>query len=238
MRLFVLAGGFGTRLKTVTGDMPKVLAPVCGLPFLHYQIENWVSQGVTEFVFLLHYQAEVIINYIESELVPQYEDCTFKWITEEHPLGTGGAIANAIRKMDVSNGCLVVNADTWLGSGIQELINSGPEVMAITRFSQAQRYGSVKINKNGLVQGFHEKNEKLKAGLINAGLYFLSQDIFLAQSKNDAFSMENDILPSLVARNVMKSIILETDFIDIGIPDDYRRFNDWILRNRSEQLWS
>ena len=61
MRLLVLAGGFGTRLKTSIGDVPKALAPIGGIPFLQLQLEHWLSQGVQEFNFLLHHQADQII---------------------------------------------------------------------------------------------------------------------------------------------------------------------------------
>ena len=61
MKVIILAGGFGTRLKSAVSSVPKPLAPVMGKPFLSFQMENWTSQGITEFIFLLHYEAKKII---------------------------------------------------------------------------------------------------------------------------------------------------------------------------------
>ena len=65
MQLLVLAGGFGTRLKSVVSSVPKPLAPIMGRPFLNFQMENWTSQGITDYIFLLHYEAKKIIDFIE-----------------------------------------------------------------------------------------------------------------------------------------------------------------------------
>ena len=66
MDLLILAGGFGTRLKSVVSNVPKTMAPIDNVPFLHYQIENWIFQGVKSFVFLLYYQSDIIIEYLEK----------------------------------------------------------------------------------------------------------------------------------------------------------------------------
>ncbi len=70
MNLLVLAGGFGTRLQSVVSQVPKALAPVVGVPFLHLQIEHWKSQGIRSFGFLLHHQAELIIGFLQSNEFP------------------------------------------------------------------------------------------------------------------------------------------------------------------------
>jgi D-glycero-alpha-D-manno-heptose 1-phosphate guanylyltransferase len=237
MQLLILAGGFGTRLKGVTGDTPKVLAPICNLPFLHYQIENWVNQGVTSFIFLLHYQAETIIKYLKAEVVPIYNKCEFSWVIEISPRGTGGAILNGIEHMHITDSFLVINADTWLGTGIKELIYAGPQSMAVTEFEDPARYGSIEIDSESRVIDFYEKSEVSTSKLINAGLYHFTPDVFLNTGEGQV-SLESSILPSLVKKNELLGIKLSTDFIDIGVPEDYARFDHWIDQNRKGQLWN
>ena len=74
-KLFVLAGGFGTRLRALVSDVPKPLAPVAGRPFLLHLIDNWVAQGVKEFVFLLHYESSQIRQLLTNiSDYPQFSD--------------------------------------------------------------------------------------------------------------------------------------------------------------------
>jgi len=97
--LMVLAGGFGTRLRATVSDVPKPLAPAGNRPFLHYLIENWLVQGITTLTFLLHYESDSIKAFLE-----QVKDsgglkvCEVFAITEPQPMGTGGAVAYAVRE--------------------------------------------------------------------------------------------------------------------------------------------
>ena len=78
--LLVLAGGFGTRLQPILGESPKALAQVCGQPFLSLQIEQWLKEGVTSFIFLLHHHADLIIKYLKSEENKLLKGCNVKYI--------------------------------------------------------------------------------------------------------------------------------------------------------------
>ena len=71
MKLLILAGGYGTRLRSVVSNVPKALAPVGSVPFLKLQLRKWLDQGVNHFVFLLHYQADQIVDFLKSEHVEQ-----------------------------------------------------------------------------------------------------------------------------------------------------------------------
>ena len=100
--ILVLAGGFGTRLKSVVSDVPKPLAPVCGKPFLIYLIENLASQGAKDFVLLLHYEADLIISLVSEFLEHNNAyGITITSIVEDKPLGTGGSIMNAVDTLNI-----------------------------------------------------------------------------------------------------------------------------------------
>ena len=234
--ILVLAGGFGSRLKPLVSDVPKPLAPVCGKPFLIHLLENLYSLGAREFVFLLHYKADEIKETI-AEVINRNDLDGIKIISlvEDIPLGTGGSIMNAVNILNITESFMVINADTWLGSGFKQLSLSSPNSIAAVNVKDCSRYGALVVI-NGKIEQFLEKKSSYCSGLINAGLYHLSPDIFNQVLEGTSFSLEADIFPSIVDRGMLSAIEINTDFIDIGVPDDYLRFCRWIESGKEIEL--
>jgi NDP-sugar pyrophosphorylase family protein len=234
--IMVLAGGFGTRLRSVVSDVPKPLAPVAGKPFIIHLIKHWVEQGVKEFVFLLHFEAHLIEEILMDVLKTKcFGDIEINIIIEVNPLGTGGAILNAISALDINESFLVVNAATWLGQGFDALSGASPCALAAVRVPNSQRYGSLEFDEYG-VSAFREKSNSSGQAFISSGLYHLLPKIFEKFDPGSAFSLEEDIFPDLVSKNMLGVVKLETSFIDIGIPKDYRRFCKWIENDKKGVL--
>ncbi len=225
INLLVLAGGFGKRLRSAVSGVPKPLAPVNGRPYLGYQIENWLNQGANLLTFLLHYEANSIEVFLESHQ-KQFRECEIRTLIEPQPLGTGGAIAFAVQQFGLSGSFLVANADTWLSSGVQRVFNTEMPAIATVQVENSERYGSVKIEKNKVVK-FEEKQNSSGPGLINAGLYHLHANLF-QDWNGKPFSLERELFPKLAGLGQLKSVLLETDFIDMGVPEDYFRLCRWI----------
>ena len=235
MRLLVLAGGFGTRLQSVLSGAHKAMAPVGGVPFLALQIENWVAQGVRSFIFLLHHQADQITGFLDAVKSGILKDCEVMSLVEPIPLDTGGAVAYAVRELGLEGDFLVANADTWLGAGIQDLISLPAPVIAVIRLDDPSRYGQVQLDNGHKVVAFTEKNGLGAPGWINAGLCRLRSDMF--DKWNGArFSLESKTYPELVQLGELRAVAIDTDFIDIGIPEDYKRFCRWIEAGRKGKL--
>lgn len=237
MRLLVLAGGFGTRLRTAIADVPKALAPIGEIPFLQIQIENWLAQGVNKFTFLLHHGAEQIVAFLEArqgDLLNSYE---VDWLVEPVPMDTGGAIAHAVRVLDLDGNFLMTNADTWLGSGMRELSQVAAPAMAVIHRTDVGRYGQIHFDNDSKVTAFKEKDEKSESGWINAGLCHFNSELFNSWDGRP-FSLERDLYSVLVQNHSLKAVPLQTDFIDIGIPDDYHRFCRWVETGRQVPLCS
>lgn len=234
--LIVLAGGFGTRLRSLVSDVPKPLAPVCGKPFLVYLIEHWMRQGVSEFIFLLHYEAEKI-NRLLEELsgFQNFSNLSFRTIKESTPLGTGGAILNAINHFCIEDGFLVANADTWLGSGIEKLSTSTTCAIGAVHVQNSERFGSLDI-KDGKVCVFKEKSSCVGSGYINSGLYHLLPEIFQGFEVGSAFGLEQEVFPKLVNEGQLGVIKLKSSFIDIGIPEDYLEFCKWVKSGKLDEI--
>ncbi len=231
----ILAGGFGSRLKTAVSDVPKSLAPIGDRPFLKLQIEHWIKQGVTELVFLLHHEAVKIFGFLEEQKSGLLKTCQIQIVIESKPMGTGGAIANAISELELTESFLVTNSDTWLGTGIGEVSSAISPAIAVVNVADASRYGRVEIDNDNHVQLFAEKNSNQDSGLINAGLYHLFPGLF-GKWNGEPFSLERDLLPNLVQSHKLTAVRLATEFIDIGIPKDYYRFCDWMRSGRETFL--
>lgn len=221
--LFVLAGGFGTRLRSVVAEVPKALAPVGDVPFLHLQIEHWKNQGLKSFVFLLHHQADLIADFLRNEQNGLLKDCEVQWLVEPEPMGTGGALAYAVERLNISNDFLATNADTWLGTGIKEVWQAASPAVVVVKVGDAGRYGSVQFDDNNTITAFHEKSSTIGAGWINAGLCHLNAGLF-KDWNHEPFSLERMSFTMWVARGILKAVPLQSNFIDIGVPGDYFRF--------------
>jgi D-glycero-alpha-D-manno-heptose 1-phosphate guanylyltransferase len=233
--LVVLAGGFGTRLRSVVADLPKPMAPAGPHPFLWHLLDAWAGQGVRRFVFALHHEAGVIEQHLrEQQSHGVLRGCEVRTVTEPRPLGTGGAIANAVREGDVTASFLVANADTWLGAGVRDVSVARSPAIAVVRVDNTERYGSVRRDGDA-VTSFAEKQHSAGAGWINAGLYHLEAESF--QSWNgEAFSLEADLFPRWADAGQLSAVPVEASFVDIGIPEDYFRFCRWVETGKTGAL--
>lgn len=233
MKLLILAGGFGTRLQSVVSDVPKALAPVGYSTFLDIQIEHWIAQGITDFVFLLHHQADQIVSFLQARQKDLLRDCQVAWTVEPLPLDTGGAVAYAVHALGLNGDVLISNADTWLGKGVDEIQGVNSPSLAVVHLSDISRYGEVLFEENFRVNGFREKSGRKMAGWINAGLCRLSTELF-SHWDGCALSLERNVFPDLVNRGVLHAVPLQADFMDIGVPDDYVRFCMWASNGKRE----
>jgi NDP-sugar pyrophosphorylase family protein len=233
--ILVLAGGFGTRLKSVTGSLPKPLVPVAGKPFLFHLVDNWYRQGARKFLFLLHHEAAIIeasLDQARSE--NRWPDSSLRCITEATPLGTAGAVAHAVSEKNLKAPFLVANADTWLGSGLLDVTQSEAPAIATIHVEDTGRYGRVKT-ENGVVVAFEEKQPASSSGWINAGLYKLLPSYF-EEWLGRSSSLECDLFPWLISNGNFQATQIDADFIDIGIPEDYQRFCRWVELGRKGHL--
>ena len=224
MKLLILSGGFGTRLSDSIGGLPKILAPVGDKTFFELIIRSWRKQGFSDFTFLLHYKADVIEKYIQKNKKKLFNGCSVDIITELEPLGTGGAIAHAISKINLAKSFLVANADTWIENGLVDISTALEPCIGVVKIKDAARFGRVVFDSNNLVRDFIEKDAEQGPGWINAGIYHLNSKIFEGWN-GEQCSLERNIFPSLVIQKKLLAVPLkDSTFIDIGVPTDYNEF--------------
>lgn len=223
MKLLVLAGGFGTRLKSAVPTLPKALAPVDGKPFIYYQVQYWKSKGIRRFVFLLHYQYEKILEYILSERNALFLNCQCEWVLEGTPLGTGGAILNAITVLNIKSDFLITNADTLVTGNFDDIFKSKSPTLVVSRAENIDRFGFVEFNHDKFVVSFSEKKTGAAGSWVNTGIALLNPMLFDGNLKLE-FSLERDQFPIWVNQKILKVTECDGSFIDIGVPEDYYRF--------------
>jgi D-glycero-alpha-D-manno-heptose 1-phosphate guanylyltransferase len=217
----VLAGGLGTRLKPVVGDLPKSLAPVGGKPFLSYLLNHAKKQGIKKFVFALGHKSDQIEHFVKEYLPAG----SYTFSIEEEPLGTGGGIYKACSQVSTPD-AIVLNADTFFGTsflhlGIIHELRKAECTLALKPMKEFDRYGDVEIEKQ-VVVGFSEKKYH-REGLVNGGVYALSAASFLQKSFPPVFSFEKDYLEKQYRGRQILGMVSDAYFIDIGIPEDYQR---------------
>jgi D-glycero-alpha-D-manno-heptose 1-phosphate guanylyltransferase len=221
--LIILAGGFGTRLQSILKGDPKPLADINGVPFIYFLIKNWIEKGFSDFIFSLHFEADKIIDFIEKNKSNLLINCTVRYIVEPSPLGTGGAISYILNNLYIKDDFFIVNADTWVEDGYSTLNNSECNAIGILQIENTDRYGKISIDDNNIIIKFEEKNGLKIKGFINIGVYKFSKSIF-PNWDGLPYSLEKDLFPVLVKQKKIKGLLIHTNFIDIGIPEDYYKF--------------
>lgn len=214
----ILAGGFGTRLRPLTDAIPKPMVPVAGRPFLQHQLERLAQAGVSDFVLAVGYRRQQIMDYFGDG---ESFGWSIAYAVESAPLGTGGAVANALPLLPERFLCL--NGDTYLDLDWSAFLaddwnRAGFEgCVAIRAVPDCAPFGRVEVDGRRLV-AFHEKLASAGPGAVNAGLYWFDRALFA--DRPAAFSLEHLILP--VAKLAVHEIA--GGFVDIGTFDTLAAF--------------
>jgi D-glycero-alpha-D-manno-heptose 1-phosphate guanylyltransferase len=222
----ILAGGLGTRLRSEVSDVPKPMAPIKGKPFLEYQISYWINQGVSKFILSTGYMHQVIQSYFGS----YWGGAEIKYVVDETPLGTGGSLIYATEKINQDKRFLLLNGDTYFPIELKHLIEFSAQVdsdwtLSLFQTNLADRYMEVFLDETGRIKSFG--NTKIQDnGYANGGVYLIHPRALNAIRKKiiGRASLEEDIFPFALSIN-QKLYGLKSDekFIDIGVPEDYKR---------------
>lgn len=218
----ILVGGLGTRLRNAAGPRPKCLAPVAGAPFIDHLI-RWLKRGgFTDLVLLTGHGAGQVAEYAGDGSA---WGCSVRYSRETHPLGTAGAIRNA--EALLSDPFLLVNGDTLAEVSLPGLLAchlARPEAavtIALARLEDAADYGSVVLDDDGRVTAFEEKRPG--DGLVNAGVYCMSDKVLARIPPERPMSTETELLPQLVSEEAgVYGFPFDGSFVDIGTPERLR----------------
>ena len=218
----ILAGGLGTRLKAAVPDLPKPMAPINGRPFLEYQLDYWIGQGVSRFVLSGGSRRDSIMSHFGA----RYNGAHVEYAVEETPLGTGGGLLQAAQMVPKDQRFLVLNGDTFFDVPLMQLkqihatYRSGWTI-ALFKADAPDRYGKITLAADGAINAF--SSEKAAPGdYANGGIYLLSPDALAGFEAGKPASLEQDILPTFIARGGRCfGMPHQGQFFDIGLPHDY-----------------
>lgn len=218
--VIILAGGMGTRLKSVVSDRPKVLASVAGRPFLSILLDQINRAEFNSVILCTGYMAD----QVEAEFGTKYNGLSLIYSREDIPLDTGGALRNTM-SLILSETIMVMNGDSFidvdLNLFLQWFAGKGCDAaLVLTKMNDASRYGLVDVDINGLITAFQEKNTKGCPGRINAGVYLFKKKVVETIPQGRSFSLEREFFPSLAGRELY-GYRTEGKFIDIGLPESY-----------------
>jgi D-glycero-alpha-D-manno-heptose 1-phosphate guanylyltransferase len=215
----ILVGGMGTRLRMVVDDVPKPLAPVLGRPFLFYLLDMLALRGARSVTLCCGYKADLVRKMTGTSWLGM----ALHQSVETEPLGTAGALALAASSL-TSPHVLVMNGDSWLEPEWSHFLHIDDDLqndgyLALVGVADASRFGTVGMDGEKITL-FHEKSEGQHPGLINGGVYLISQKILNALPVRN-HSLEREVFPELVAGGRLAGSVTTSPFLDIGVPDAY-----------------
>jgi D-glycero-alpha-D-manno-heptose 1-phosphate guanylyltransferase len=233
----ILAGGLGTRLRELVPDRPKALAPICGRPFIEYQLNSLREAGVDRVTLCVGHLATMIENHV---LDGERFGLSVTYSREDTPLGTGGAVRQAASFVDAEN-FIVTNGDTYLDFDPERFLNrhqtsDAAVTVALTPIPTLEM-GAVHVSATGRVTHFLEKQDGPEAekGFANAGVYAMDRSAVTLWPEGPA-SLEHDYLPGLAQEGRVSAEMVADRFYDIGTPAGINRFENEIVRGQKSDV--
>lgn len=225
MRAVVLVGGFGTRLRPLTSDLPKQMLPIVDRPMIEHVVGHLAAHGVEEVVLSL--------GFLPDAFRDAYSDgrCAgipLHYAVEPEPLDTAGAVRFAAEDAGIDEAFLVLNGDVLTDLAVDELIvfhrASGAEAtVSLTPVDDPSRYGVVPIDADGRVTGFVEKPPAGAApcNWINAGTYVFEPSVIDRIEPGRRVSVEREVFPAMADEGVLYGLRSEAYWVDTGTPETY-----------------
>jgi NDP-sugar pyrophosphorylase family protein len=238
MQALILAGGFGTRLRPLTLNLPKPVVPLVNRPILAYQIELLKRAGITDIILSLNYQPDKI-----QEVIGDGEKYGVKisYVTEPEPLGTAGAVKFA--EEFINQTTVILNGDNLINLDISAVANyhkkqNAAATIVLQRLENPLGYGLVEIDEENNVLNFLEKPSaetltKISTRTVNAGTYILEPSVLDLIPKDENYSFEYGVFPELLKRNdKFTSFVDDSYWLDVGTPQRYLLAHQEIINNK------
>jgi len=225
VRAVVLVGGFGTRLRPLTSDLPKQMLPIVDRPMIEHVVGHLAAHGVEEVVLSLGFLPDAFLDAYSDDRcagIPLY------YAVEPEPLDTAGAIRFAAEDAGIDEAFLVLNGDVLTDLAVDELIGfhraSGAEAtVSLTPVDDPSRYGVVPTDADGRVTGFVEKPPAGAApcNWINAGTYVFEPSVIDRIEPGRRVSVEREVFPAMADEGVLYGLRSEAYWVDTGTPETY-----------------
>ncbi len=220
--VFIMAGGFGTRLKPLTDNCPKPMLKVGNKPMLEIVIDGFKKSGFHNFYISTHFMPEIIRSYFGDGTA---WDISITYVHEDMPLGTGGALGLLPDSLPQDLPVIVINGDVLTKTDFCRVLkfhnqSNADATMCVREYEYKIPYGVVN-GECGNVLSMDEKPTKRFS--VNAGIYVLSPELIASVSKNEKID-----LPTLLEKNIskgkaIKMVPIHEYWLDIGRIEDFQR---------------
>lgn len=203
MKALILIGGLGTRLRPLTCFTPKPLLPIVNRTFLEYQFELLRKHGIKEVILCVAYLSHEFENYYGTG---KKWGLKLRYVYEKEPLGTGGAIRNALKY--ITGSTLIFNGDILSDFDLSSMLKYHKTKKAfitigLIRVKDPTIYGLVETDKTGKIERFLEKPswDEITCNTVNAGIYIFEPDVLKFIPEGINFSVERGLFPNLLNQN-------------------------------------
>lgn len=232
--VIILAGGKGTRLRSVVSDVPKPMASINGRPFLEYQLDYLAQNGIEKVILAVGYMAEVVQKYFGDF----WNGMQILYSIETKVLGTGGALIKASRLLETDEHTFVLNGDTYFPITLpllaeQHFAKRSDLTIAMFQSANSQRYSTFKIDDDGRALF----NDGSTPSYCSGGIYIFSNKVisYLRAQKINSSSFESQLMHNFFDLEFSVFAYFEACFfIDIGLPQDYKMANEFFARLSSK----
>lgn len=220
--VFIMAGGFGTRLRPLTDNCPKPMLKVGDKPILETVINSFIKAGFSNFYISTHYMPEQIKSYFGdgSDL-----GINISYVHEETPLGTGGALGLLPDDMRQDLPLIMINGDVLTKVDFERLLNFHIEndadaTMCVREYDYQIPYGVINGEGNKITSMVEKPIQRF---FVNAGIYAVSPRVFQSVDKNQKIDMPTLLEMHMAERQKVLMFPIHEYWLDIGRMDDFNR---------------
>lgn len=217
LRAIVMAGGFGTRLRPLTEDLPKPMLPLGTRPLLELIVEQLRDAGIRQVNVATHYKGEVISDHFKDG---QDFGVEIRYVKEDQPLGTVGALSLLEESEEP---LLVMNGDILTRVDFRSMLHFHREheadlTVAVKQYELSVPYGVI-LTDGVAVTGISEK--PVLRQFINAGIYLLNPSVRRLIPNGQPYDIPDLIHALLREGRSVVSFPIREYWLDIGKADHY-----------------
>jgi D-glycero-alpha-D-manno-heptose 1-phosphate guanylyltransferase len=223
----ILAGGLGTRLQGAVKNLPKPMAPILGRPFLEWQMDYWINQGIKNFVLSVGFR----YTDIQSHFMKSYRSASIEYAIEKAPLGTGGGLLLAFEKLNSRSPFVLLNGDTFFEVDLKKLndfavMKNADWCFSLFKSKDNHRYMGLQFDpKTGKLKTLRSEKSNIE-NYVNGGVYWVNPRSLtkLNAIPGESYSLENNFFSQMDKYRFRNyGFASNSRFIDIGLPLDYQR---------------
>jgi mannose-1-phosphate guanylyltransferase / phosphomannomutase len=232
MKAILMAGGFGTRLRPLTVNIPKPMVPMANKPMMEHIVRLLKANGFEELVVMLHYQPEVIIRHFGDGAAYGVE---MEYLRPQSDLGTAGCVKFAEKYL--KDTFLVISGDLLTDFDLKAALvahrkKKADATLVLTRSSNPLAFGVVIVDEDGRIQRFLEKPSwgEVFSDTINTGIYLIEPSVLREIPPDRSFDFSRNLFPALLATQApLYGHIAEGYWKDVGDLTEYRLAHSDIL---------